>query len=264
MNKEFMHRLKTQIDDGELSLVATTLAYTTVLSLIPFLAVCLVILQKMGGLDVLYPKVQNLILSNFPDISGTGATKFLQKTITRMISGKISFIGALALILTATRMISVMEHGINRVWNIKKPRPWAQRVFFYWILILAIPFGLASIVTVNSMKTVTDMISRVPGDVFRFSMLFALLFFVYRIVPNIEVRWRWAWWGAIAGTISVLTVHKIFIWSAQTVFNYGKLYGSIAAIPLFLLWVLLVWYGILFGAIVSASAHKGELDVLQS
>jgi membrane protein len=155
--------------------------------------------------------------------------------------------------MTSTRLIADMETGINRVWNIENKRHLAKRMFFYWFLILAFPICLAGYVAFNSTKEYSDLSAQIGHEVFNAMMLSGILFFVYKFVPDLKVRAFSALTGAIVGSMLTITVHKGFLWASHTVFNYSKLYGGIAALPLFLLWVLLLWYGILFGAIVSAS-----------
>jgi membrane protein len=241
-----LKRFRNQIIDGEIALVAGSLSFFTVLCIIPFLAVSLVIIQKIGGLESLYPKVEKLILAYFSSIIGTEDITLIKKSLKRMISGKVGGLGALFLVLTSTRLIYEMERGIHRVWNIKNERNLFQRITYYWLSILLFPFGLAIYTAILSTKEIHTFSFQI------FSILFFLML-VYKIVPNIFVPWRAAIWGAIVGTVSLLITNQIFLWFSKQAFNYGKLYGSLAAIPLFLLWVLLLWYAILMGAATSAS-----------
>lgn len=253
---KFIRRIHQQSKDGELHLVASALAYSTVLSLIPFMAVCLAILQKLGGLDAFYPKVELWVLSNFSETAGQEGIKLIKIALNRMISGKLGLLGAVFLVVTSTRLISDMDTGINRVWNIKHGRGLVQRMFFYWVLILAFPFGLASYVAVNSTKEYLSLSQQVGHQFFQVLLLSSALFVVYKIVPAVKVKIRSALVGALVGGMVTILVHKSFLWLSIKVFNYGKFYGGIAALPMILLWVLLIWYGILLGAVVSASTKR--------
>lgn len=258
---EFYQRLRNQIKDGEVQLVASSLAYSTVLSLIPFIAVTLAILQRQGGLESLYPKVEKLILSNFSETAGSEGIKLIRAAISRLQSGRLGTLGAIVLVLTATRLVHEMEMGINRVWNLKIKRSLLQRLFFYWLFILVLPFGLATWVAVNTSREISELQAQLPTEYWKLILLFFILSFVYKLVPNLKVRWVAALTGAAVGSTVVVLIHRLLIWSSHEVFNYGKFYGSLAAIPLLLIWVLLLWHGILIGAAVSASFRhqKGRL-----
>ena len=254
----FFKDLKEQIQDGELQMVAASLAFSTVLSLIPFLAVSLTILQRLGGLESLYPQVEKLILSNFSETAGGEGIKLIKAAIMRMQSAKIGFWGALILIMTSTRLVHDMEVGINRVWNIENKRSLAQRVFFYWLAIITFPLGLATLVAINSMRELSEISHQIPTELVYLGVFFFVLAFVYKIVPQAFVRWRSAFASALVGALGLLGVHRTFLWFSHKVFNYGKLYGGLASIPLVLLWILLLWYAILFGAIIGASLQKKQ------
>lgn len=253
MGRDYLKRLFRQIKEGELQLVASSLAFSTVLSLIPFVAVSLAVLQKIGGMEVIYPNVERWILSNFSETAGQEGIKLIKGALGRMMSGRLGYLGAFFLLMTSTRLIADMEIGINRVWNINNDRHLAKRMFFYWLLILIFPICLAGYVAIYYTKEYSDLSQQVGHGVFHATLLASILFFVYKFVPALKVRTSSALIGAGVGSILTITVHKGFLWASHTVFNYSKLYGGIAALPLVLLWVLLLWYCILFGAVVSAS-----------
>jgi membrane protein len=79
------------------------------------------------------------------------------------------------------------------------------------------------------------------------------LFAIYKIVPAAKVPVYSAFLGALLGTGILLVIHNGFLWLSHEVFNYGNLYGGIAAIPLLLVWILVIWYGLLVGAVFATS-----------
>ena len=243
---KYLKKLYQKAKEGELHLVASSLAFSTVLSIIPFVAVCLAILQKLGGLESFYPKVESWILSNFSDTTGQEGIKLIKAAIGRMMSGKMGSIGALFLIITSTRLIADMDSGINRVLNIENQRGLVQRMFSYWLLILTFPFALAGYVALGTIKE----FSGITKDLMPVAILVSMLFVLYKVVPAVRIKSKEAFWAAVGGTVMTIAVHNVFIWSSHKIFNYGKLYGGIAALPLILLWVLLVWYSVLLGAIM--------------
>lgn len=248
MKLNLLPRIFEQFKKGEVRLVASSLAFYTALSIIPFLAVALVIIQKIGGLEALYPKVERLLLSNFSDTAGHEGVTLIRGALKRMMSGKLGLLGAAFLIFTSTRLLQDMENSINRVWNHKNTRPLVKRVFVAWMIIFIFPFLLALYVAYNS--------------VFKFSggthliLLIAFLFSLYKFVPDRKVRFKSALISSILGAMFTAGVHKFFTLVTMQTFAYGKLYGGIAAFPLILLWILGIWYAILVGAIICASLEE--------
>ena len=147
-----LRRLWELFSSGELQLVAGSLAFSTVLSLIPFMAVSLAALQYVGGLEAIYPKVEQAALQYFEGPTGAEGVKVIQKVFRRIQGGKMGGWGAVALVLASIFLIHDMERGIQRIWNITDRRPVYQRIFLAWLALILFPAGLAVYVAVNSIK----------------------------------------------------------------------------------------------------------------
>jgi membrane protein len=242
-------RFIKDVTDGEIQVTAAALSFTTVLALIPFIAVTLSVLQYVEGLETLYPKVENFVLSYFADPTGTQGIDMVKKLLQRIMSGKLGQVGALALLLTSTFLMFELERAVHRVWRIKNERPIYQRLFFYWIAIFTIPFFLAAVVSLNT-KFVKSLI---PLPVLHGGVLFVILYCFYRYVPSTKVSSLGALLGAGISVFGMSTVVTIFRYLSLKVFNHSKMYGSLAALPGLMLWILILWYIVLFGAAVTAS-----------
>lgn len=246
-----------QMEDGELQLVAASLSYSTVFALIPFIAVVLAILQYVGGgFEVIYPKVENLILRNFSDAMGLEATKALRDLLRNVSIAKLGVTGAVGLLVTSLRLMYDMEVGIHRVWNQKNSRPLYKRVFAYWLLMLAIPFALAFYVSLRSLRGI-----EVVGPLFHpilssNTLLFVCVLLLFKYVPTAKVRWSSVIIAASLTCVTLFITQRIFAWATVALFTYSKIYGSFAAIPLLLLWILIIWHILLGGVALSASLHK--------
>ena len=244
--------------DGEVQLVAASLSYSTVLSIVPFLAVVLAALNSIGGMETLYPKVERMLLINFQDTLGSEGIRLLQSMIKRVLSGKFGTIGAGVLVLTSTRLIYDMERGLHRVWNIKNTRPLLQRLLVYWIFLLALPIVLALSVHLNQATPVLEIKNLFPSSGRSAAVFFVLIFLLNKMVPNIKVRWFACLVGSLMTTTLLLALQWGFGKLTHSVFQYSKLYGGIAAVPAFLIWVLLIWQIVLFGVAITASLHRSR------
>lgn len=241
---------------GEIQLVAAALAFSTVLSIIPFLAVSLATIQYVAGFEAMYPKVESLTLEYFKGPVGVEGVQYIRKVFTRVQAGRMGTAGALALILASILLINNMEKGIHRIWGLNDRRPLFQRLFYYWIAMLLFPAGLAIYVAISSMKVLSAASTYFPIYWTNNLILFLFLYFMYKVVPNTKVSLGAAAVGAVSGTIGLMGLFRSFKWLSQSFFSWGKLYGSFAAIPALLLWILLTWYVVLIGAAITASFRR--------
>lgn len=251
-----LRRFWDLVKSGEIQLVAGALSFSTLLSLIPFMAVSLATLQYVGGLETIYPKVEALVLQYFQGPTGAEGTKIIRRVFRRIHAGRMGGLGVTALVLASIFLINDMERGLHRIWNLPERRPLHKRLFLYWFFMLLFPAGLAMYVAVSSIKFFEGTGIPLLAKFVNYSVLFFTLYFVYKIVPNTKVSIGAALMGALAGTVGLSFLLTTFKWISHSLFAWGKLYGSFAAIPGLLIWVLLTWYMVLVGAAVSASFRK--------
>jgi membrane protein len=251
-----LRRFWDLVASGELQLVAGALSFSTLLSVIPFLAVTLATIQYVGGFETIYPKVESLVLQYFQGPTGKEGTLIVAKFFRRIQTGRLGGWGALGLILASTFLINDMERGLHRIWNLSERRPIHQRLFFYWLFLILFPAGLAIYVAITSLKIFSGSSGVISVTTMNYLVTLFTLFFVYKVVPNTKVYWLSAFLGALSGTVGLIFLYRSFKWLSQSFFVWGKMYGSFAALPALLIWVLLTWYVVLVGAAVTASFRK--------
>lgn len=254
--KQLIVDLWNQLRDSEIQLVASSLSYSTALSIIPFLVVSLTTFQAIGGLDELYPKVEAMILFYLKETNGVEVAQFVKKAITKTQLNTVGLAGVMLLVLTSMKLLHDMEAAINRVWGTRKSRPLFQRIFGYWIFMITFPTALAAYAGVRSIAVVKPIARKIPQEFFDFGIVLAGLFIIYKFVPVHRVRTRAAFLSATLASLMVVTAADSFRALALGFFNYSKIYGSLAAIPLALLWILVMWYIVLLGVAICASTHR--------
>lgn len=245
-----------QMRDGELQLVAASLSFSTAIALVPFIAVVLATFQSIGGLEALYPKVEALLLRNMREAAGSDVTKFIRIFLKNISAGKLGTTGAILLFITSVRLLHDMEVGINRVWNKKNTRPFYKRLIYQWGLILGIPIFLAIYVGFLSLERFQFVHRVIPAGASNSLVLVGSLFFIYKMVPDVAVRAKAAFLSSLFTSITLFGVHKGYSALALKFFSYNKIYGSFAALPLLLFWILTIWYVILGGVALCASLQK--------
>ncbi|MGZ3804815.1 MAG: YihY/virulence factor BrkB family protein [Pseudobdellovibrionaceae bacterium] len=248
-----------QFRDGEIQLVAASLSFSTLLSLVPFLAVILATFKFLGGDEVLYSRVENLLLLYFKEAAGTQFTSVIKTSIRNIHAGGLGVVGASFLVLTSFRLMHDMEFGIHRVWNQKNTRPLLKRFFIYWLLVIIVPIFLAVYVGFLTLIRMDFGKQYLPGTMTGMMVLVLILYLAYRYVPDVKVKATSAFFSALAASIGLFVVQNTFTWVTIKFFHMNRIYGSFAALPIFLIWILTIWYVILGGVAVCASTQRRQL-----
>jgi membrane protein len=238
--EDVLHQMKT----SNILLVASSLAYTTILSLIPLLALSFSIFQAFGGLENLNEIIVPFILKNLTAGSSEEVVAILREFIFNTHSPAIGIWGFVGLIVTSMIMIASIDNAILQIWQIPMGRKIFQRISAYWLIITLGPLIIGA----------TAAITRVFPLGMGFTVTMAVGFIgLYKWVPNTRVEWRYA---IIAGVVVALLWNIArwgFVLYTQKVITYSKIYGSLGAIPIFLLWIYIAWLTILSGAALSAA-----------
>ncbi|GAB4239761.1 MAG: YihY/virulence factor BrkB family protein [Ekhidna sp.] len=239
---------------------ASALTYLSMLSLVPVLAMIFGI-AKVFGIRELMEKELERYFSGQTEILNQ-VQPYVDKMLNTASGGVVAGVSAVFLIYTVIRLLMNIEAAFNDMWDIKKSRRWERKISDYVAVILLGPVLLivASSATVFVKDTIQDFITNIDflgqvksGIIFLlkllpYTILWLLLFGLYLIFPNTRVKIVPAIIaGVIAGTLYQLN-QQAFI-SLQFAFaRYDAIYGSIAFLPLFLIWLQISWLIVLFGA----------------
>ncbi|MFZ2948980.1 MAG: YihY/virulence factor BrkB family protein, partial [Desulfuromonadaceae bacterium] len=244
---------------------AAALTYTTVLSLVPFLAIAFSVLKGLGAQNALEPLLQQ--------IAGDS-----EETISRIIAyvnnTNVKSLGAIGLVLLVLTVISLMgsiEEAFNAVWGVRETRSLQRRFSDYLSVVIVGPILLLAATSMtSSLQSQWILLWLIQntylGDaillLFRFlpylSVWIAMVF-LYIFIPNTRIRFASAvTGGVIAGTAWELAQWGYFHFQVG-VANYNAIYGTLAAVPIFLVWIYTSWLIVLFGLeIVFAHQHRGH------
>lgn len=250
--KEFIH--------DKCSEKASALTYFSMLSLVPVIAMVVAIANAFGVRGLMekelakYFSGQEAVLEN--------VLPFADKMLSGSSGGIVTGVSIVFLIFTVIRLLMNIEAAFNDMWDIKKNRRWERKISDYVAVILLGPVLLivASSATIFVKDTIQEFITSIEflgqlrsGIIFLlkllpYTILWLLLFGLYLIFPNTRVRfWPALFAGIVAGTLYQLN-QQAFI-SLQFAFaRYDAIYGSIAFLPLFLIWLQISWLIVLFGA----------------
>jgi membrane protein len=214
----------------QLSQVAGSLTFTTVLSLVPLLAVALAVFSAFPLFaDYRSALEKTLVTSLLPEQISNVILRYLQEFSAQ--ATRVTAFGLVFLVAAALLMILTVDRVLNDIWQVRQRRALAQRVLIYWALLTIGPLMFGGSLALTSYLASLSM---------------------YVFVPNRSVQWRDALSGGfIASALSegAKTVFALYIARG----TYQSIYGAFAALPVFLLWVYISWWVTLFGAAIAAT-----------
>ena len=246
-----------QITANQLMLVASSLAYATILSIIPLLALSFAIFNAFGGLEKAYDQIMPFILSNLAQGSSEEVMQTLKKFINNAHANTLGVGGLIGLILTSMLMLSSVERAINDVWHTPINRTWFQRIAAYWIFITLGPMALALALGVATSSRI-PLSNLLPGGTGLFILTMLGFSAVYKWVPNCKVRSRYALLSGFFVAVLWNILRQGYQLYLHYAVSYNRIYGSLGAIPVLLLWIYIAWFAVLSGAALTAVLQKGH------
>jgi len=259
--------------DDDCSDKASALTFYTLLSIIPVLAVAFGIAKGFGFEEHLQAEImqrfsdQHEIADKLIDFS----TRMLKNTQSGLIAG----VGLVVLFWSVLKLMGSIESSFNAIWKIKKPRSWGRRFSDYLALMLFCPIFLAisgsftvflnteflQITETNDVLKAVSPLFILAVHLFPLILSWMLFTALYYIMPNAKVPFSSAFTAGIAAGTIYQIVQWIYIQFQIGLASYGAIYGSFAALPLFLIWLNTSWYIALIGAEV---AYHTENDIMMS
>ncbi len=252
------------INDG-MSQAAGALTYSTLLALVPLLVIAFAVLSGFPVFDPVKLRMEEMFLSMLVPETGSEIKAYLTD-FTRNASN-LTAAGIVALPVTAVLLLSTIETTLNKVWRVDRPRPLMTRILIFWALLtfgpllLGASFTLSSDV-VNTLQAWAQQAAYVPDGALRsnwFNTVLAVLAqsiafgLLYIVVPVRKVRIR----EALIGGVFAGLAFQVLRWGFDTFLTsgstYATIYGAVAVIPIFLIWMYLSWTVIILGAVLAAS-----------
>jgi membrane protein len=233
-----------QFDEGLILLTASSLAYATILSIVPLIAIIFAIFKAIGEVDRLYSQIEPLILSNLAAGSGDQVASVIQNFIHHANTKVIGFTGFLGLLITSLFMLGSIEAAFNRIWRRTKVRSLTQKIWVYGLILALGPLAGSILFRLTHV-----------GHPAATSFLLSIVFFtfLYKFLPSPRVFWRYAFLSGIFSAILISLARWSYTLYVLKFVSYHKIYGRLAAVPVLLLWIYILWLIILIGAALGAS-----------
>ena len=249
------------------------LSYTTLVSLVPLAVIALGSLSSFPILAPVRERLLGLAMENFVPSIGSQAAWWFQTFAAS--ATQTTAIGTAGIVATGILLLVTVEDQLNLIWRVTAPRPWVQRLLAYWTLITLGPLLIGVSL---SLSTYFDIAARQAGfgeqalAWFASSWLhglaravpalleFIALTLLYGLIPNCAVRWRDGALGAMIATLTIEILKVGFSAYIGATSFYNAVYGALAVIPIFLLWMYISWMAVLLGAVVAAALPNWRID----
>jgi membrane protein len=255
----FLQRLVVRGRNVGISRMAASLAFTTLLGLVPLFTVAFAYVARLplieSWLDMLEPFLLRFLLPG----SGNTVRAYLSQFTTK--AAELKGISTFAVFITAMLLVAEIEHEINVIWGIARARSLLRRVLIYTVGFVTVPLLIGAAVYVTSL-VIEQSVEVAPAASEALSFIARplslavgalILAGVYVLVPARPVPFRSALVGAVLATIALAVAKSGFTFYMRHFSTYQMVYGALAALPLFLIWIYLSWTIVLSGAVVAAT-----------
>ena len=261
--------LRSRMADDRTGQQAAAMTYNTLFSLLPVMVLLLVVMSLVLAKDQIQHEemsfVHRLGLSQLSNRGGSGATtkpQFIVQTIIKQIdkmrsvlrSPGTGVVGFITLLWAAISLMNVIENAFNHIYRVTEKRPWPRKFTLYWCVLSLGPLAVAASLFASAKFIALAGSLHVGAEIFTpFGILISyagdwiLIFVIYKLIPNARVQWRAAAIGALAATFLWEAGKYGFGFYVHDVAGYGKWYGNLGLIPLFMLWIFLTWNFLLIG-----------------
>lgn len=256
----FLRFVAGRFFDDHCPQVAASLAYTTLLSLVPLVTVAVTLFAAFPVFSDLMTQVKIFLLTNMvPETAGKIITVYMVQFSEK--AARLTMIGIAFLLITALLLIQTIDRAFNTIWRVRQQRSILYRFLTYWAVLTVGPLllGASLSITYYLLTLSLGYVKNVPliGELslrlvptLLMALTFSLLYFA---VPNRYVPFKHALTGGLVAGIGFELMKKAFAWYISSFPTYKLVYGAFAAFPIFLLWIYVSWLVILIGAVIAAA-----------
>jgi membrane protein len=262
----FLRRLARRLTGVDLNRTAASLAFTTLLGLVPLFTVAFAYVSRFPEFDRFQHALEGLLVHSFLPESGLAVRHYLNEFIAK--STDLKGVSILFVVITAALLVAQVDSEINTIWGERAPRSLARRVFIYVLGFTAGPVLIGAAVYFTNWALEQSVGSTSFGNEalgllrqpFALVVDWVAFTLIYAFVPARQVPFRLALVGGLLAAVAFEVAKRGFTFYFTHVQTYQIVYGTLAALPLFLVWVYLSWVIVLVGAAITATLAEGDGD----
>ena len=254
----YLYAMLRDFFSGQLTMRAMSLVYTTLLSVVPLLAVSFAVLKGFGVFNQLEPYLDDLLAP-----LGEQGERITTQILTLVDNVKGSVLGGLGMaffLYTAISMVQKVEESFNYVWYVSKPRNFARRFTEYLIVLLVGPMimvtAIGMITSIQSNTVVQYLLNNealgpvfvIGGKFVPYLLISGVFTFMYMFMPNTKVNFKSALVGGLVGGVMWVTMGAIFTTFILFATRTQQIYAGFAVTITTLIWIYLNWLILLIGS----------------
>ncbi|MCM2681013.1 virulence factor BrkB family protein [Echinimonas agarilytica] len=251
-------------NEDEVTMTAGHLAYVTLLSLVPMIAVSFAMFSAFPVFGDLRGDIEAFVYSNFVPTAGDTVSQYMNDFVSN--ASKTTSIGILALVFVAFMLMSAIDKALNRIWRIKKKRRLMMSLSIYWMILTMGPI-LASasiaatsyLVSLNLMGDVS-FIKTQSLKLFPFLLSTLVFMLIYLLVPNKDIKIKHGFFGALLAAFLFEVGKRAFAIYIAKFTAYQAIYGALAAVPIIFVWIYISWVIVLLGAEFTATLDERQAE----
>ncbi|MBK9220451.1 MAG: YihY family inner membrane protein [Uliginosibacterium sp.] len=258
--RQFFSLVRRRFLERRVLQTAGSLTYTTLLSLVPMVTVVLLVMRQFAPLAQFGDDLRAFLLQNLlPERAGKMITLYALQFSQKASS--LTLLGTVFLVITAVMLFQTIDHTLNGIWNVRRPRAWYVRIPVYWLALTVGPmFFAASVAATGELLSASrDLVEKQPHwvnslmDRSMTTVLLAALFsFMFHAIPNRKLNiWHSLAGGLVAG-LGVVISQRLFGLYLSKLPSFALIYGTFSVVPIFLIWIYLSWLMVLLGATIAA------------
>ncbi len=244
---------------------ASALAFTTLLAVVPLLSVFVFVTSFFSGFTQFIAIIQNYLFENFIPTSNAEIQYYLEGFVEKARS--LPAISILFLFVTAIMLITTIVHTFNDIWHVPKLKKKVIARLVYWgtLMISPVFIGMGIILSsyLFSLHWITSAAIKLSPEIHILKIIPFLLNIIifttiYVVAPNCAVRFREGLLGGVSAAILFEVAKKGFAFYIHYFPSYELIYGVLAIIPIFLLWLYVSWVIVLFGALLTFAHYSNK------
>lgn len=256
----------------ELLVRATALAYATILAIVPLLAVAFAFYSAFPGLSGVYEEIRQVIYQYLAPGASEVVVESLDRFIGNIHSGAVAGVGIALLFLAILGFMGAIEYSFNTIWSVRQGRKIIDRIMYYIAIIVVGPLllGLSLRTMIRSVLRDIPALGIVESSmpaIWNVSTSLVLsvvaITVLYVVIPNTKVHWRAALAGGVLAGILFELAKSGYTFFVTNIMHYSTIYGAVGAIPVFFVWIYLIWLVILFGGEFAFAWQNIDLHCLK-
>ena len=239
------------INDNDM-LWAAALTYTTALAIVPIMALAFSVLKGFGFSDQLQP-----MLEGYGGLGEGDISKHLLEYIGHVNAAAMGSLGGAFLLVTVISTLGAVERAFNKIFHVPQSRNYLRKFTDYLSVLFTVPLFIVAALTLTAFFSMKVYPLPAATRLTPYLFAWAGFFFLFIFFPYTRVQWRPAAIGSLVTAILFQLAQFVYVHFQVGVGRYRAIYGALASVPVFLVWLYLAWLIVLFGAELTAAVQRG-------